>query len=149
MGCTIAGRSTPSIRRMCISDAAIMAPVEPAETAATAPPSRTARQHWTSEESGFARTANAASSFAPITCGACTMSTPGGSSPPSSLEQRLLGSAEEDAYASGRGRLNCTGDGLARRVVSPHRVERDGEGPSHVASGSISRPLYVLHVGHM
>ena len=65
------------------------------------------------------------------------------------LEQRLLRSAEQDAYAPGRGRLNCTGDGLARRVVSPHRVERDGEGPSHVASGSISRPLYVLHVGHM
>ena len=36
-----------------------------------------------------------------------------------------------------------------RAPVAAHRVERDGDRGAHAPSGSISRPLYVLHVGHM
>ena len=137
------------MRRMCISDAAIIAPVEPAETAATAPPSRTARQHWTSDESGFARTAKAGSSSEPMTCGGVDDVDAGRQLAAELVEQDLLGAAQEHAHVARGGRLDRTRDGLAWRVVSSHRVERDGEGPGHVASGSISRPLYVLQVGHM
>ena len=134
---------------MCISDAAIIAPVEPAETAATAPPSldraaaldeRGVGLRAYGERGLLVRTDHLRRVHDVDSRGQLAAEL---------AEQRLLGSAEEDSHAPGRGRLNCTGDGLARRVVSPHRVERDGEGPSHVASGSISRPLYVLHVGHM
>ena len=36
-----------------------------------------------------------------------------------------------------------------RGAVAAHRVERDGDVVRHAPSGSISRPLYVLHVGHI
>ena len=77
------------------------------------------------------------------------MSTPGRQLTAELFEQALLGSAQEDPHAARGSGLDRTRDGLARCVISSHRVERDGEGAGHVASGSISRPLYVLHVGHM
>ncbi len=52
--------NTADSRRMWRSDAASMAPVFPAETAASAWPSATARTARTSDESGFARTASTA-----------------------------------------------------------------------------------------
>ena len=108
-----AARSRAAARPRCgacaISEAAIIAPVEPAETAATAPPSRTARQHWTSEESGFARTANAGSSSQPITCGASTMSMP---------RRQLAAELREQRPA--RGRTGARGRHRSR-PPRPHR----------------------------
>ena len=53
-GTAIAGRSTPGSRRRWSRPAASIAPVFPAETTASAPPSATARTAATSDESGFA-----------------------------------------------------------------------------------------------
>ena len=57
--------------------------------------------------------------------------------------------AHEHAQVAVRDRVTCARDDGRRAPVAAHRVERDGDRGAHVPSGSISRPLYVLHVGHI
>ena len=59
------------------------------------------------------------------------------------------GRAEEDDVDALGGGFERAGDDLGGRAVAAHRVDRDaGQGyGTGVRSGSISRPLYVLHVG--
>ena len=59
------------------------------------------------------------------------------------------GRAEEDDLDPFGGGFQCARDDLVRRPVASHRVDRyAGQGyGAGVRSGSISRPLYVLHVG--
>ena len=56
---------------------------------------------------------------------------------------------EEDDLDPLGGSVERARDDLVRRPVATHRVDRDsGQGyGAGVRSGSISRPLYVLHVG--
>ena len=61
-GTAMPGRCTPFTRPIVSSDAASMAPVEPAEIAPAARPSRTIRQAVTIDDPGLARTAAAGSS---------------------------------------------------------------------------------------
>ena len=81
-GTPIPGREMPRMRPMWSSEAASIAPVGPADTTASAEPSRTSRQAVTIELPGLARTAAAGSSLEPITSAASTISMP--SAPPSS-----------------------------------------------------------------
>ena len=70
----IAGRWTPLMRLTKSVAAASSAPVEPAETSASASPAPTAFAAWTIDASGFERTAGPASSPALIVSGASTTS---------------------------------------------------------------------------
>ena len=70
------------MRRIEKVEAAIRAPVEPADTAACAQPSRTAPAVTTSDDSGLARTAASGSSSNAICSGAWRIVTPRGSFPP-------------------------------------------------------------------
>ena len=59
------------------------------------------------------------------------------------------GRAEENHLDAVTGRVERARNDLVRRPVAPHRIDCDaGQGyGAGVRSGSISRPLYVLHVG--
>ena len=126
---------------MWTSPAASIAPVFPAETTASARPSATARQATTSEESGFPRTASAGFSSIAIVSVASISSRPPVSRP---------GGPTRIGCDVVLGRLERAGDDLDRRTVAAHRVDRDARHCGYgigVRIGSISRPLYVLHVG--
>ena len=60
------------------------------------------------------------------------------------------GAAEEDDLDAVGGRLERACDDLVRRAVTTHRIHCDAGHARYgagVRSGSISRPLYVWHVG--
>ena len=112
------GRAMPRMRPMCSSDAASIAPVEPADTTASAEPSRTRRQAVTIEESGFARTAATGSSLEPITSGA--VDDLDAVDAVSELRLELVAdAAEQHAHALG-GRLLARRRRSRRGRVAPH-----------------------------
>ena len=121
------------MRRIEKVEAAIRAPVEPADTAACAQPSRTAPAVTTSDDSGLARTAASGSSLNAICSGAWRIVMPRGSFPPYSA--RISGvsptrtiSSWPGTTASQRARADLRG-----RAVAAHGIERDRDG-AHPAS---------------
>ena len=150
-GCTIAGRSTPGRRRSSSSAGGQHGAGRPGRDGAPgARPRARGAARARREESSRSRAARAGSSSCAITCGRVH-----------DLDlrrRRRTSGSSSDA----RGRTASTRRSPVRdrvdahprrsRVGAPvaaHRVERDGDRGVHAPSGSISRPLYVLHVGHM
>ena len=137
----IAGRWTPGTRRRWIRPAASIAPVLPAETTASAlavgdRPTRRDERRVRLRPHRLGRLLVHLDHV-----GRLDELEPAGLEP---------GRSEEDRrQAVGRGEQRA-GDDLVRRAIAAHGVDRNaGQGyGAGVRSGSISRPLYVLHVGH-
>ncbi len=81
MGTATAGRAAPRMRPKRSSALAMVAPVLPAPTIASARPSRTDSAARTTEASFFVRTDTPGSSFISMTCEQATSSTPAGGLP--------------------------------------------------------------------
>ena len=110
-------------------------------------PSCTRRMHVTTEASSRSRAARAGSSSCEITYGRVHDLDLG----VVAHERLELGrrTAQQHAQVAARHRVARSRDDRLRAPVAAHRVERDGDRGAHASSGSISRPLYVLHVGHI
>ena len=134
-GTAIAGRATPLIRPIRRSAAAIVAPVLPALTMASALPSRTSSAHTTTDASFFVRTAAGASSIATTSvAGTSSIAVP----EPDGQQRRdrVFEADEQDADAELLGGLHRARDDLAGGAVSAHRV--DGNGDRHGSRYSTS-----------
>ena len=125
IGTAIAGDGTPRKRFMRSTAEAVMAPVLPALTIASASPSRTARAQPMIEESRCLRTALTGSSSMAMTSRRVAELDPGGERVGQQRVELLDPPDQHDAHVEvGRG-AKAAGDDLARRAVAPHRVDRD------------------------
>ena len=120
------GRAMPRIRPMRSSAPAIVAPVLPAPTIASARPSRTASAQRTSDES-FLRAHRARPGRRPSRrprCAATHARRPPAARPPAAAARRVGRPDEQDLDVE-LGRAASAGDDLAGRPVAAHRVDRD------------------------
>ena len=146
------GRRTPGMRRIENVDAASSAPVEPAETAACAQPSRTADAATTIDDSGFERTAPAGSSLKAICSGACRSVTPARQLPAVLRADRGRIADEHDLEAPGDDGVARAHADLGRRAIAAHGVERDRDDAHRRPAGQTeaawyARSRYVPQVG--
>ncbi len=132
IGVTMAGRAIPRMRPMRSRALAMVAPVLPALTMASARPSRTASAQRTSDESFLRRTLLAGSSSMATTSPAWSSSTLAASdreSSPSSSGATTGSWPTSSTLMPGLGRQQGAGHDLGRGPVTAHGVDRHQRAP--------------------